>query len=116
MFSFGAPRQAYSRVYCAGQIPHDRDIPGPGAYVIPQTSREGKNPKFSMSKKIPRTCKFIFHTTNLNFLILLIAHLAITSTTPGPGTYNNSLKNYNGNPVLSDHRNNGTPLLHLPIK
>jgi hypothetical protein len=36
MFSFGASREAYSRVYCEGRVPHDRDIPGPGTYGIPQ--------------------------------------------------------------------------------
>jgi len=97
MFSFGASRDAYSRVYCEGRVPHDRDIPGPGAYQIPCTTNEGK--KIQMHKKIARE-----------------SHVNVTSTTPGPGTYNNSLKNYHGNPVLSDHRNRGTPLLHLPIK
>ena len=66
-----------------------------------------------MHKHLPNTCKSLI--LNLNF-VLLLAHVAVKSTTPGPGTYNNSLKNHNGNPVLSDHRNRGTPLLHLPIK
>ena len=31
-FSFGAPRQAYDRVYYKERIPHDRSVPGPGHY------------------------------------------------------------------------------------
>ena len=31
-FSFGAPRNAYDRVYYKERIPHDRSIPGPGTY------------------------------------------------------------------------------------
>ena len=31
-FSFGAPRNAYDRVYYKERVPHDRTIPGPGTY------------------------------------------------------------------------------------
>lgn len=110
MFTFGASREAYSRVYCQGRVPHDRDIPGPGTYGIPQRPKEGK--VYSISKKLPRECKFSSFLNNL----FSLAHVAVTSSTPGPGTYNNSLKNYNGNPVFSGHKNYGTPLLKLPIK
>ena len=31
-FGFGAPRNAYDRVYYKERIPNDRSIPGPGTY------------------------------------------------------------------------------------
>jgi len=69
MFSFGSGREAYDRVYFKERIPHDRNIPGPGHYE--QRQEPGKNAKkFSMLSRIPRE-----------------SHIAVKSSTPGPGTY-----------------------------
>ena len=59
MFSFGAPREAYDRVYYKERIPHDRQIPGPGSYELDATL--GKNSKkFSLVGRIPSECKCFF--------------------------------------------------------
>ena len=59
MFTFGAPRNAYDRVYYKNRVPHDRNIPGPGHY-----NQEGKtiamnrNKSFTMLGRIASECKF----------------------------------------------------------
>jgi len=64
MFSFGAPRNAYDRVYYKERIPHDRTIPGPGTYQLDTTL--GKNSKkFSIMGRIPSECKFIYFVIRL---------------------------------------------------
>lgn len=44
-FSFGAPRNAYDRVYYKERVPHDRSIPGPGYYPIPKNQTVSGNIK-----------------------------------------------------------------------
>lgn len=56
MYSFGASREAYDRVYYKERIPVDRQIPGPGTYTLDTTL--GKDSKhFSMLSRIPSECK-----------------------------------------------------------
>ena len=57
MFSFGASRHAYDRVYYKERIPADRAIPGPGTYHLDTTL--GKNSrKFTLTGRIASDCKF----------------------------------------------------------
>ena len=56
MFSFGASRKAYDRVYYKERIPADLQIPGPGTYELDTTL--GKNSrKFTLTGRIPSECK-----------------------------------------------------------
>ena len=56
MYSFGAGREAYDRVYYKERVPHDRQIPGPGTYE--QRQEPGKNAKkFSLLSRIATECK-----------------------------------------------------------
>lgn len=56
MYSFGAGREAYDRVYYKERIPHDRQIPGPGTYEA--RKEPGKDAKkFSLLSRIATECK-----------------------------------------------------------
>ena len=68
VFTFGASREAYSRVYADSQLPADKDVPGPGSYYPPKgVGSEGSKYSFRMRP-------------------LDIAHLDKLRT-PGPGAY-----------------------------
>lgn len=74
MYSFGAGREAYDRVYYKERIPHDRQIPGPGTYEARlEPGKDAK--KFSLLSRIATE-----------------SHIAVKSTTPGPGHYKESLR------------------------
>lgn len=56
MYSFGAGREAYDRVYYKERIPHDRQIPGPGTYEARlEPGKDAK--KFSLLSRIATECK-----------------------------------------------------------
>ena len=54
MFSFGASRDAYDRVYYPERIPNDRALPGPGHYnQESKTISKNNNLSFTMLSRIP---------------------------------------------------------------
>jgi hypothetical protein len=98
MFSFGASRSSYDRVYYKERIPHDRTLPGPGAYKLGSTL--GKNSKsFSLLAKIPAE-----------------SAIKVSSKTPGPGTYGDANKlASNGRYPTSNTKNiKGIPSYRTP--
>ena len=71
MYTFGAGREAYDRVYYKERIPHDRSLPGPGYYNQEgNTIKQNRQKSFTMLGRIPRE-----------------SHIAVKVHNPGPGTY-----------------------------
>ena len=58
LYSFGAGREVYDRVYYKERVPHDRSVPGPGHYdQEAQTIKKNKSTSFSILGRIPSQCK-----------------------------------------------------------
>jgi hypothetical protein len=75
-FTFGIAREAYSKVYAKEGASNDASIPGPGTYEV--RSKPGTDStKFSFRPK----------TSNCSNLMNNRIVEAITTKTPGPGTY-----------------------------
>ena len=80
MYSFGASREAYDRVYYKERIPVDRQIPGPGTYTLDTTL--GKDSKhFSMLSRIPSECKLNNDLTCLQLTSMLLRKLLVRGPT-----------------------------------
>lgn len=71
VYTFGAGREAYDRVYYKERIPHDRSLPGPGHYdQNTKTMKNNRNKSFTILGRIPRE-----------------SHIAVKVHNPGPGAY-----------------------------
>ena len=58
LYSFGAGREVYDRVYYKERVPHDRSLPGPGHYdQEARTIKKNKSTSFSILGRIPSQCK-----------------------------------------------------------
>jgi hypothetical protein len=102
MFSFGASRHAYDRVYYKERIPADRAIPGPGTYEL-DTSIGKNSRKFTLTGRIACECK---SSNSVNFTL---AFIAVKSKTPGPGHYDLKRVNSEGRTVLSTDPSSRVP-------
>ena len=124
IFSFGASRNAYDRVYYKERIPADRSIPGPGKYDQEAgTMKMNKNLSYTMKGRLPNECKFAeslyhFFIIDLLFYFFTIAHIAIKVNNPGPGTYKDvSDRASDGRYITSTAKNiNCTPTMKLPTR
>ena len=71
IYTFGAGREAYDRVYYKERIPHDRSLPGPGHYDQKGgTIKDNRNLSFTIKSRIPQE-----------------SHIAVKVHNPGPGAY-----------------------------
>ena len=115
MFSFGASRKAYDRVYYKERIPHDRSLPGPGHYDQDTLAiSRNKNKSFTMLGRIATECKYnLDHFLN-NFVS---AHIAVKVHNPGPGSYREKNEmSAEGRYVKSTCKNSCVPTFKLPMK